>query len=292
MIHRREALLSRCGRQGPHPFYPLGFVLVLVASLPGALHADGGGDREPVHAWLGAAAMDFDYKEYAHNERLDHETGTLYGLAGGIQTGWNALLFEGELSWFGNDVSYNGQTQGGTPEQTRTDEKILDGQARAGWRFRRQEKLQYQLYGGLGYRDWQRDIQSTPTASGVRETYTWWYGLLGGRGLYRADRRTTWLAEVQFMRPLDPEIKVDFKDDLDDTRLDLGSEPGVRLSLAWQRDLESGWHLEIVPFYTAWDIGRSDDRPLKQDGVVVGSVFEPRSETRNYGIQARVGVSF
>jgi hypothetical protein len=281
-----------CGRCRPHPFYPLGFVLVLVACLPCTLHADGGEVRESVHAWLAAAAMDFDYKEYAHNARLDHEDGTLYGLAGGVQAGWNALLFEGELSWFGNDVNYEGQTQGGTPVQTRTDEKILDGQARAGWRFRRQEKLQYQFYGGLGYRDWQRDIKSTPTAAGVRETYTWWYGLLGGRGLYRADHRTTWLAEVQFMRPFDPEIKVDFKDDLDDTRLDLGSESGVRLSLAWQRDLESGWRLEIVPFYTAWDIGRSENRPLKQNGVVVGTVFEPRSEIRNYGIQARLGLSF
>jgi hypothetical protein len=84
--------------------------LVLVTTLPGALRAEAGGNREPVHAWLGAAAMDFDYKEFANNERLDHEEGTLYGLAGGVKTGWNSLLFEGALSWFGNDVNYDGHT--------------------------------------------------------------------------------------------------------------------------------------------------------------------------------------
>jgi len=236
--------------------------------------------------------MDFDYKEYDNGERLDHEHGTLYGLAGGVQAGREALLLEGEFSWFGNDVNYDGQTQAGTPVRTRTDERILDGQARAGWRFRRQDKLQYQLYGGLGYRDWQRDITATPTATGVKETYTWWYALLGGRGLYHMNQRTTWLAEAQLMRPIDPEIEVDFNNDLDDTRLDLGSEPGVWLSLAWQHELVSGWRLEIMPFYTAWDIGRSQSRPLKQNGVVVGNIYEPRSETRNYGIQARLGVSF
>jgi hypothetical protein len=266
--------------------------LVLVAFLPGALRAEAGGDREPIHAWLGAAAMDFDYKEFENNKRLDHEEGTLYGLAGGVKSGWNSLLFEGALSWFGNDVNYDGHTQGGTPVQTRTDEKILDGEVKAGWGFRRQEKLQYQLYGGLGYRNWKRNIQSTPTASGVRETYTWWYGLLGGRGLYAAGCCTTWLAELQFMRPLDPEMEIDFKEDLDDTRLDLDSELGLRLSLAWQYDLPTGWRLEVVPFYTAWDIGRSNTRPLKQNGVVVGSVFEPRSETRNYGIKLMAGFTF
>ena len=236
--------------------------------------------------------MDFDYKEYENGERLNHEHGTLYGLAGGVQAGWNALSIEGELSGFGNDVRYDGQTQAGTPVKTHTDEQILDALARAGWRFRRQERLQYQLFGGLGYRYWDRDIRSTPTASGVRETYTWWYALLGGRGLYHSNQRTTWLAEARLTRPLDPEIEVDFRGGPDDARLDLGSEPGVRLSLAWRHEMASGWRLGIMPFYTAWDIGRSEDRPLKQNGVVVGRVFEPRSETRTYGIQASLGVSF
>jgi hypothetical protein len=76
------------------------------------------------------------------------------------------------------------------------------------------------------------------------------------------------------------------------TRLDLGSEWGLRLSLAWQYDLPTGWHLEVVPFYTAWDIGRRNARPLKQNGIVVGSMFELRSENRNYGIQLKAGFTF
>jgi hypothetical protein len=260
--------------------------------LPAALHAAGAEDREPVHAWLGPAVMDFDYKEYDDGERLNHEHGTLYGLAGGVRSGLDAVSIEGNISWFGNDIRYDGQTQAGAPVRTRTDEEILDGSARIGWRFRRQQRLQYQLFGGVGYRRWQRDIESTSAATGVDETYSWWYGLFGGRGLYRANPRTTWLAEAQLLRPLEPELDVDFKDGPEDVRLNLGSEPGVRLSLAWRHAPASGWFLEIMPFYAAWDIGRSRDRPLKQNGVVVGRVFEPRSETRDYGIQASLGVSF
>lgn len=281
-----------CGSSGPHTFSRLTAVLILLSCLQGATHAAQDEVREPVDAWIGPAIMDFDFREYENGERLVREHGTLYGLTGGVRTGCKAMRLEAELSWFGNDVRYDGQTQDGAPVRTQTDEHILDGLGRIGWLFRRQERLQYQLFAGLGYRYWDRDIRSTPAAAGLTEIYTWWYALLGARGLYRPNGRTTWLAEVQLMRPLNPEINVEFQNDLDDTRLDLGSEPGVRVSLAWRHELVSGWRLDIMPFYTAWDIGRSQSRSLKQNGVVVGSLYEPRSEIRDYGIQARLGVSF
>lgn len=266
--------------------------LVLLACLQGLVQATQGDTREPVDGWIGPAIMAFDFKEYAGGERLVREHGTLYGLAGGVRGGGHSLLMEAEFSWFGNDVTYDGQTQAGAPLRTRTDEQIVDGLGRIGWRFRRQQRLQYQLFGGLGYRHWNRDIQSTSAADGVRETYTWWYATLGGRGLYQEDARTSWVAEAQLLRPLDPRLDVEFKGGPDDVRLDLGSEPGVRLSLAWRHRPASGWQVEILPFYTAWDIGRSKDQALKQNGVVVGRVFEPRSETRDYGVLASLALSF
>jgi len=281
-----------CGPCSPHPFHRITVALTLLVCLSGAPHAAQDESHEPVDAWIGPAVMDFDFREYASGDRLVREHGALYGLAGGVRSSRDALMLEAELSWFGNDVRYDGQTQAGASLRTRTDERILDGLGRIGWRFRRQERLQYQLFGGLGYRRWDRDIQSTPAADGVRETYTWWYALLGGRGLYHVDRHTTWLAEAQLLRPLDPRLEVEFKGGPDDARLDLGSEPGLRLSLAWRHEAAAGWRLEIMPFYTAWDIGRSEDQALKQNGVVIGRVFEPRSETRNYGILASLGIAF
>ena len=77
---------GRWGAEGLRPVR-LTVVLILLACLPGETHAAQDQDRKPVDAWLGPSAMDFDYKEYVNGERLDHEHGTLYGLAAGVQAG-------------------------------------------------------------------------------------------------------------------------------------------------------------------------------------------------------------
>jgi hypothetical protein len=66
----------------------------------------------------------------------------------------------------------------------------------------------------------------------------------------------------------------------------------VRLGLAWQRRIDSRYQLSLEVYHNAWELGRSDDETLRQGGVPVGTVHEPRSETRHSGVRAGLLIPF
>jgi hypothetical protein len=201
-------------------------------------------------------------------------------------------VLEATLSFIDGDVRYDGQTQSGQPVRTRTDERIIDGALTAGGAFRAGERLRLRLYGGMGYREWHRDIHSTGTASGLDETYAWWYALAGGTALYRQTRSTEWGVDARLLRPLDPELRINFPGDLDTARLDLGARTGYRVALAWRRDLSERFRVEVTPYYEYWSLGRSGTVPLERNGTAIGNLYEPRSETRNVGVAVNVSRRF
>jgi len=77
---------------------------------------------------------------------------------------------------------------------------------------------------------------------------------------------------------------VDFAGRFDDLGLDLGEETGFKADLAIHWRLARATELWLATWYEYWALGRSADRVLTRDGRVVGTVFEPRSETRNAGL--------
>jgi hypothetical protein len=48
----------------------------------------------------------------------------------------------------------------------------------------------------------------------------------------------------------------------------------------------------VEPFVESFDLGRSATAPLTDNGTPVGTVSEPRSETRNYGLAINIGYRF
>ncbi|MGI9286115.1 MAG: hypothetical protein ACR2P1_12060 [Pseudomonadales bacterium] len=259
------------------------FTLALLQASPSY-----GGDLETsniLQTSIGIGAMDFDYQEFNDSERLNREQGNLFGLTAAIQGHWGKNFVEADVAWFANDVDYDGQTQNGVPVNTTTDQVVVNSAALFGRYFQKHNKFQHALVVGLGYRYWQRDINSTRTALGVLETYTWWYGQLGWRGVYQPTSRSSWLAETKLVRPFAAEIEIDFRNDFDNTSLGLGEENGLQLNLTYQFKLAKNWRLDVEGFYTAWDIGRSREATLRQNGVAIGKVFEPESETRSAGLR-------
>jgi len=79
-------------------------------------------------------------------------------------------------------------------------------------------------------------------------------------------------------------------EEFDDVDLDLGAKNGVRLSLALQRDLGKSTSLWLRPWFEYWELGRNAESDLLSHGIPVGTVFEPDSETSNFGIS--LGVSW
>ena len=259
------------------------FMLLALSAAPG--HANELNGRQQAHAAIGFNVMDFDYREFNDGERLNHEHGTLFGLSASAGKRWQRYFIEADISWLANSVDYDGQTQNGAPVSTDTEESIVSGAALYGRYFQVQEKLQLALIAGAGYRHWQRDINSTRSAQGVDETYTWWYGQLGVRGVYQSAVRHNWLAEVKLIRPFAAEIDIDFGNEIDNAALTLGEKTSVQLNLAYQFRLTNNWRLDVAGSYTAWDIGRSREGTLRRNGTAIGKVFEPESETRNVGLR-------
>jgi hypothetical protein len=234
-------------------------------------------------AWLGAGALDFDYRESDSGVVLDREEGVLPGLNAGLRLAQGALFAEGELRVAGGHVDYRSATV-----TTRTDETILDTDLIAGYTPYVRDRASLALYAGLGYRHWQRDIRSTATASGLDETYRWGYGSLGVRATRAVGARGQLRADLRLTRTLAPEITIDYTAGYDTQTLQPGGENGLRAAIGYEHRVRDGISLFVSPWYEYWKLGRSDTGLLLQNGIPVGTVFEPRSTTRNLGINAGV----
>ena len=281
-MHRNtDAAGTRGGPEGPprcisatknHPFIRL--LLTTCLLLTADLQA-----QERWSAWLAGSALDIDYTEFDDSGAwFNAEDGWIGGIETGAEFRHDDWSVHTTLGWWKGTVDYASRTA--TAE---TDEEILDFHVRAGRVMFRQHGTTMQLNAGLGYRDWQRDIAPGNPAA-LYETYTWAYGSLGLQLRKEFNARTALSADVHISRPLNPEIKVNFAAGNDPVTLDLGEENGFRLALAVEHRLQPGLSLRISPWYEAWDLGRSPTVTLTQNGMPVGFVNEPRSETRNIGI--------
>jgi hypothetical protein len=255
-------------------------LLVLVLYLcPLLAVADAGNIATSV--WLGVTALDFDYEEFDdQDESLNREEGWLPGVNVGASIASDRWFVEPSLLWSSGRVDYH------SPDvDSETDEEILNLEILAGTPLFSSDRQRLSLVAGAGHRKWQRDIRSTPATLGLDETYSWYYGLLGLRGEHEFNAHTRIVANFQVTRTANPEIEVQFKENFaDDVNLDLGEETAFKASFTLHRQLTGGASLWLSPWYERWDLGRSKVKDLYRDGDSIGTVWEPRSETHNYGI--------
>lgn len=247
---------------------------------------------------ISGAALNFDYQEFNSNEkRLNQEEGVIPGLVVRLGQAYDHWLIVGDFSYYDGDVTYNGQTNIGTPVTTRTDQKIVDVAVHAEYWQVTASGFHYALYFGAGYYYRERDIQPTRTITGVPvsglfETYQWWFGFLGAKTPLYESGRVRWLLDARFTRPVNPSITVDFNGLSDRVRLDLGERWGVRWALPWRYAMNQATSFVIEPFVESYELGRSAIMPLTRNGVTIGAVNEPRSENFNYGLMVGVQQRF
>ena len=233
-------------------------------------------------------AHDFDYTEYGDSgEFLDGETGWLpgFGLSYAETKGVHGMRAKLELA--GGTVDYDGHTQSGLPHQTETDTFLF--------RF----GLDYEYTPdpgaitfliGADYAGWDRDIQPAfnplvgGTVGGLLEEYRWWEVHAGVDATVYRRNRHIWALRGEALYIADPRMTVV---DFGDVELDLGAEPGYRLTGRYLHESPAAWSVGVEAFFEEWEFGRSDN-------VTVGSVtlFEPRSETSNAGIRLLVQQRF
>ncbi|MFH1076843.1 MAG: hypothetical protein V1753_08425 [Pseudomonadota bacterium] len=99
---------------------------------------------------------------------------------------------------FGGDIDYDGQTQGGTPVKSNTEYVGMKMECDAGvrWTSAPLEQGFLMPFLGIGYRRWDRTINSTDFAVGYTETWTTLYGRLGIHGDYPLTGQTRILGEI------------------------------------------------------------------------------------------------
>lgn len=241
---------------------------------------------------LGLGAQDFGYKEFDDESRLlDREDGFIPGLRVELRQAFNDWTVGGLLSYFGGKVDYDGHTQSGTPFKTRTDEDFLRIGVRFDRTFRAELLREFNLYNAWSYRRWDRDIQGRDNVRGLFEVYDWWEAALGVLWPYRPTARREWRLDAALVYTIAPSLEVQLAG-FDDTVLDLGERIGFRFQAqhTWWRDHRTGYTLG--GFVEAWDFGRSRTEPLTQNGVPVGTAFEPRSESRHWGARLSITQRF
>ena len=223
----------------------------------------------------------FDYTEYDDNNVfLDGETGPLlgFGVSASGNSGPHGLRGKFELA--GGTVDYDGQTQSGIPHTTDTDTLLY----RLGldYEYAAVPERVTLILGG-DYVAWDRDIQPNynPLVGGVvgglLEEYRWWELRAGVDATLFARNRHHWSLRGEALYIAEPEMTVV---DFGNLRLDLGSEPGFRLTGRYLYERPDNWWIGTELYWEEWEFGRSDD-------VVYGPflVHEPRSETEHRGIR-------
>lgn len=253
---------------------------------------------------VGIALMAFDYTEYdGNNIFLDGETGLIPGVVIKVKTQKN-IYAEWVGSLYYNKIKYDGETQiTAIPITSRSEALIMDTHVKFGKNFDVSYQRNQSLYAGLGYRYWLRNILPTVIdapgnpddgkgVAGVLEEYHWFYALLGYQVSFNASDKVQVGFDFRFTHMFNAKIDIDhlgFRG-YDNITLDLGGEAGARFAMPVEIKMSKSM-LFVTPYYEIIDIGKSNTALITSGGVPVLSngrqviIHEPRSETRNVGIE-------
>jgi hypothetical protein len=238
-----------------------------------------------------------NYREFSEQGReLNQETGVLPGLS---------LWHEGSRdSWFWRlsagfhlgKVTYDGETQGGTPLKSDTDTGFIALSGRLG-HWLGTPGTGTGLYLHLARQQWDRDILSTDISQGIYEQYRWTELGAGIKHVFAKPGSTHWghALSVTGFATTQGDIFVQLSGlrgaDFDDETLQLGDSTGGRITYTFSRVSNTGQTVRISPWLAWWEFARSNSREVTENGNSTGIfVTEPRSETLRFGVS--VGLNF
>jgi hypothetical protein len=238
------------------------------------------GSTRVTSGFVSLAASQFKYEEYgADGKQLLTEKGFLPGILTGLDFNKAGWFLKGEVGYYNGEVDYTGQTNTGMPIATTTDEEILKASIRVGRWLIQSDGWRLGLLGGFGLRWWWRDIRSVGQVNGLSETYTTKFWLLGARFEQAFSERITVSLRGELIIPIDLEVEVSLKN-RDDISLEIEEKIGYRVGAALGWRWTESMQIVLRPSYTFWKFGKSATQPLTWNGIPVGTVYEPDSETR------------
>ena len=235
----------------------------------------------------------YDYKEKITPPLKSTEKGWLPGLyIEGAYRGEDIPAFGRLLLEFSNDkTKYDGSTRDGSPVKDNTRNLFLTLEWDFGYTFENVWKSNVDLtpYSGLGYRFWDRGLQG---GFPFNEEYSWNYLPLGLRADYSITRQWSIALDLSARLMFNGEIKIDkvlFESAgqffvIRDVELDLGNKVGYKIQAPIRFEISKKTAFVINPWYERSAIGKSNVFVLEQTATSFKGVFEPSSDTNQYGI--------
>jgi hypothetical protein len=235
---------------------------------------------------LGVSLADFEYEETDESGRtLDKESGLFPELNLSLRFDTESWFILGDLRYLNGTADYTAYPVSKPPLESTTEEEIIDFSLLFGVQQEFSNTVTLAVYGGLGFRYWERDIQSTAGASGLYEEYEWGYMLIGISPTRRIGPSDRIGADLQLRKAFDANLDVRFKNvNYEPVSLPLDDGISFRLALNWNHKLNDGFEFTVGPYLDLWKFERSADVDLRQGNMTVGSVHEPASLMKAVGI--------
>ena len=239
---------------------------------------------------LSPALLYFDYTEFSTTDQeLDNESGWLPGLEARLNhsfaSDWSFDIYS---SYYSGTVDYVGQTQSGVPHTTDTETDLF----RIGGQVNRKVYKQVLLFLGAQSHQWDRDIKDNNNVSGLYESYKWLEYSIGLNSDVYSRENNTLNLQVAYLLIRNATIDVDLSSvNLGAATLDIADGTGARINLTWKTITTNNINYGLSLFAEGWDFGRSNTKQT-QGGSSIVFVTEPRSETRNIGLQFNIEYNF
>jgi len=271
-------------------FYLVVIVSIFVGAVPSTLNAS----APRFTGTLGISLASFEYEEVDEADRtLDEESGLFPELNLSLRLDAESWFILGDLRYLKGTADYTAYPMSKPPLESTTDEEIIDFSLLFGVQQEFSNAVSLAVYGGLGFRYWERDIQSTAGASGLYEEYEWGYMLIGISPAMRIGPSDRLGADLQLRKAFDANLDVHFKNvTYDPVSLPLDDGTGLRLALNWNHELNDGFEFTLGPYLDLWEFEKSADVDLRQGNLIVGSVYEPASQTEVVGIRFSLTKTF
>lgn len=252
----------------------LGMRLLLIMSLPLRVLADA-----PLQVSSSYLLADFTFEEFDQRGRINKESGSLSGLqfqSAYHQPQWSVSLAASVMS---SDITHNGVTQGGRDFLSSTNTEVATIDMNMAWHVLTFAEVDVALVMGAGYRYWQRDILSTQTVLGIKETYQWLY-YAGGLEVTRQFGEQTLSLNMSKRFADHVNEKVNFKNDLDTLSLAPDPDSAFIAGLKWQYNFTQQWMLNSEVNYIYWAFNQSASRTLFRNNIPIGEAFQPANKTK------------
>jgi hypothetical protein len=231
---------------------------------------------------LGLEYISFHYREPS----IMDEDGNLYGFSAAVTGSSRASSLVGrfEGTFAAGRVDYDGALSDGTPWTDKGDDYTIELRGLVGYNFKRNQTVLMPFF-GLGFRYWndllesqyayERETRYTYSPIGIRTNTVlsagWSWGLAAEYDLFWSGVVKSHLSDVNV--------------NYNNVRNKQDEGYGARCSFYVKRAVSESFSLLIEPFFRYWDIGQSDNADLTFSGTYIGYGYEPKNNTKEYGLK-------